>query len=790
MSEPADAAAAWLEGEFDEVVPTQDCEYEDEVLDCTEPREARWPGRPGPPPKFCPRHNNPADRQRRQQQEAAAAGQQAPEPEPDPLKRILARRDRERAVLADLLPQVLTALTAQADGQRAAADTDAVAAHLNDVQQAADRRVRNAEDARTAAEQEVGRARTAADQATEAAATARAEQHAAQQEAATALREAATADAAATSARTALDQLTAEHQTLREQHHQLIAAHQSLTGRHEELTTEHTALRKQHTTVTGRAARLEGELTVLRPRLDELAAERRRLDEQLRTVSGELAAARARAEEGAHRLTDLTTQLEQERDKATARATHQRTVEELSEQLAAARSEAVALTARAAERPEEPAPDGVPTDAVPGPADDAPPSAAPEPDAVAPAPEPDRPEPEEQHEQEDGPQGGLRLPAAIEDLGEHAGSGWCLVRFEAGGDRWSVLRDGVVVGQVEPRHALTGRRSLLGWDAKHRLMPLAPRGGGKHHRNRYTAAQAVVAAAVRHQPQPSAPAPSWWRALDAAQLNPFVRACAPPATATHDGPLARLAPAHRAAALRIATRAPHDGDLDQLLLLPRAVLNRTKAGRQLADALQAVRPAAADLVLGEAGGRTWRLTPDPDQDGHYRIHADQDQLGTAAPQLRSGQPTGRYSAIHRRRLLTTTTGRTQVYPDPAAACWAVAAAEEVYRPLPPPDDAAWQIPPNLRGDLFGAAARLRQGSGQLTRLQPPAYRTAVRAALAAVARSASGRLDPEQLAVLLDVPRQDLGPVKSERADRLYTVLKQIRISLEFADSERASEAN
>ncbi|MFD7668137.1 hypothetical protein [Streptomyces sp. NPDC059788] len=140
-------------------------------------------------------------------------------------------------------------------------------------------------------------------------------------------------------------------------------------------------------------------------------------------------------------------------------------------------------------------------------------------------------------------------------------------------------------------------------------MPLAPR-GGKHHRNRHATAQAVVTTAVRHQPDPSASAPSWWRALDAPRLNALV-----------------------AAALRIATRGPHEDDLDLLAILPGTVLNRTKAGRQLADALQAVRPAAADLVLGEADGRTWRLTPDPDQGGHYRIHADQDQLGTAAPRL-------------------------------------------------------------------------------------------------------------------------------------------------------------
>ncbi|KWT63355.1 hypothetical protein ADL21_02770 [Streptomyces albus subsp. albus] len=49
---------------------------------------------------------------------------EATEPAPEPLEQILARRDR--AVLADLLPQVPTALATQADGQRAAARLDGV----------------------------------------------------------------------------------------------------------------------------------------------------------------------------------------------------------------------------------------------------------------------------------------------------------------------------------------------------------------------------------------------------------------------------------------------------------------------------------------------------------------------------------------------------------------------------------------------------------------------------------------------------------------------------------------
>ncbi|KAA6224035.1 hypothetical protein CP973_20890 [Streptomyces albofaciens JCM 4342] len=67
--------------------------------------------------------------------------------------------------------------------------------------------------------------------------------------------------------------------------------------------------------------------------------------------------------------------------------------------------------------------------------------------------------------------------------------------------------------------------------------------------------------------------------------------------------------------------------------------------------------------------------------------------------------------------------------DLTAAGWAVA-TEDAYRPLPPPDDTAWQRPPGLRGDLFATVSEVRRGGGHLTRLQPPAYRAAVRAALA------------------------------------------------------------
>ncbi|MEU0942361.1 hypothetical protein ABZ379_06125 [Streptomyces canus] len=70
-----------------------------------------------------------------------------------------------------------------------------------------------------------------------------------------------------------------------------------------------------------------------------------------------------------------------------------------------------------------------------------------------------------------------RLPVAIKDFGHYAGSGWCMVRFRTGWDEWTVLRDGDPVGTVEPEHAITRRRSLLGWKATHLLIPLRPGSG-------------------------------------------------------------------------------------------------------------------------------------------------------------------------------------------------------------------------------------------------------------------------------------------------------------------------
>ncbi|KWT63354.1 hypothetical protein ADL21_02765 [Streptomyces albus subsp. albus] len=102
-------------------------------------------------------------------------------------------------------------------------------------------------------------------------------------------------------------------------------------------------------------------------------------------------------------------------------------------------------------------------------------------------------------------------------------------------------------------------------------------------------------------------------------------------------------------------------------LLPRTVLDRTRPGRRFVDVL-------------EAGGRTWRLPPDPDQEGHHHAYADQEQMGTAAPTALQRRPTRRRTATC--GLLTTASGHTQLCRDLTAAGWTVA-DEDAYRPLPP-----------------------------------------------------------------------------------------------------------
>ncbi|PCG81162.1 hypothetical protein CIB93_36885, partial [Streptomyces sp. WZ.A104] len=164
------AGDPWLERKFaGHAGATADCRYPD----CTEARERPAPGRPGPPPEFCPTHNNKRDKQYAYRQEkkaeAEAAARRAAEeagesaPAPDPLPVVLARRAREQSVLAELLPRVAAALETVLAGEQAAADTDAVAAHLAAVDHAAAVRVEEAAAARRAAEQTAAAAHAAAE---------------------------------------------------------------------------------------------------------------------------------------------------------------------------------------------------------------------------------------------------------------------------------------------------------------------------------------------------------------------------------------------------------------------------------------------------------------------------------------------------------------------------------------------------------------------------------------------------------------------------------------------------
>ncbi|WP_031102488.1 hypothetical protein [Streptomyces sp. NRRL S-146] len=313
MPELADGAAApaavsgagdpWLERKFaGPAGAAADCRYPD----CTEARETPAKGRPGPPPEFCATHNTKRDKQYAYRQEkkaeAEAAARRAAEeagesvPAPDPLPTVLARRAREQTVLAELLPRVAVALDTILASEQAAADTEAVAAHIAAVDQAATVRVEEAETARVAAAKAAATAQGAAEASARTAAEAVAERDAAAREASTALREAAEADQRANAADEALRQLADDHLTLRTAHQELMGEHQRLTERHTELGAAHSALNQRHTELTEQAGRLEGELTALRPRLAEQARHIAALEGELRATHADLAAARERAD--------------------------------------------------------------------------------------------------------------------------------------------------------------------------------------------------------------------------------------------------------------------------------------------------------------------------------------------------------------------------------------------------------------------------------------------------------------------------------------------------------------
>ncbi|PCG81570.1 hypothetical protein CIB93_34795, partial [Streptomyces sp. WZ.A104] len=625
--------------------------------------------------------------------------------------------------------------------------------------------------------------------------------------------------------------LQGEHRRLAERHTELVEAHTSLNRQHVELTNhagrldgELAALRPRLEEQAGRITALEDELRTtndalgdareraggLQTALDELQRARQ-ADADRHTE--ELAGVRAERDEAAGKLATATTNLGVARERAEGlqrqldaldrdrkaeqarhtqelaelRGEHERALAELREDVTQLTAENAALTALPASPPAvaeaeetgQPAQQDVSAgqmdmftldtagQPVPGPAE--PPQAPAEPSPQEQSPEPAA-------AGSGAPDEADELPVAIEDLGFQAGSGWCMARYPSSGDTWTVLRDGQQVGAVTPERASTGRRSLLGWSAREQLTAVRPT-KGRHFNNRDIAAKAVIKASLRRQPELATATPAWWAALTEQTATALARAAAPLATASagRGGHLSLFAPTLRHAALRVAVRAPHEGDLAQLQSISESVLDRSKDGARLVAALRAAAVASETTALGTFDGRAWTLEPDLDHGEVLVVCADGQPVGTLEPT--SPNPGGRWAAKHRRRALKPATGRA--FPDRDAALQAVIAAERDHRPLPALDDPAWhRIQPGFRGTLYSAARAAMDLKNSHSQLEPMEYRRAVTNALVEARRSVNASVEPEHLAVLLDAPREDLGPKQSARADRLYEVLQRIRDDL------------
>ncbi|WP_328973894.1 hypothetical protein [Streptomyces sp. NBC_00239] len=715
-------------------------------------------GQAGPPPKFCVQHNNPRDRQLAYRARKALEKERAAAPEPVPVQQAVAQGAREQQVLTTLLPRVLTALEAVHQGQQAGADTAAVAAHIAEVNSAADERVRQAEEQREEAARDAGQAREEAARSEQAAADAHAEQQAAQMEAATALREAADADARATAAGVALDALSDTHRQLRDAHHELSGKHEELSKRHQELERTLAALASEHGTLRTEHGRLQGEAQALHVRVKELSGEKARIEESQRSTAADLARVQSENTGLAARLGELGTHREELRETIGRlnsrldedRVRHRREMAALRAQLDAAR--------RAEVEPTSAAGHGA------GPA----PAAGPE-------------SGDGDGDEDTESLGNREVPVAIVDLGMHGGAGWTLVRYEDDHSGWRVLRDGEIAGSIQPEHSLHGT-SLLGWSARtSHAMPLRPTHGQRHFANREQAAGAVVRDGLRRPSGTATAVAASFTALGEPEQNALVAAVVPLATATPErgGRLVRLPQAVRDAALRTALRVPGERDLQQLTALDAAELGRSKDSRQLLRALQGLAPADAGesgpVDLGTFGGRTWRLEPDLAYRGGYRVLADGTEVGAIAPVRRRKSDIVRWTAEHRRRPL----GRGPSHSGRNTAAHAVIAAEGAWVPLPDLDDETYlRIPAGLRSNLFGAASRIDLRRGRLAQIQPGAYRQELHAALIQAGRSATGRIRGQHLAVLLDAAREDLGAAGSAPAQRLYEALQQIRVTL------------
>ncbi|MEV8546981.1 hypothetical protein [Streptomyces sp. NPDC051572] len=734
-----------------------DCDFPD----CTNARAPRPEGKPGPPPKFCVQHNNKRDRQLAYRARKALEKERAAAPEPVPVQQAVARGAREEQVLETLLPRVLTALDAVHQGQQAGANTKAVADHITKVENAAAERVRQAEERREEAVRDAGQAREEASRSEEAAAEARAEQQAAQMEAATALREAADADARATADRAALDELSEAHRKLRDTHHELTGAHQQLQDRYGEQETTLNQLTGEHNQLLEAHGHLQGEKEAQDTRLEGLTGDKVRLEEEQRRTAAELAAVQSENTGLSARLDELQThreELKAENGRLTVelgneREQHRREVQTLRDQLDEARATARRPDGLSGNEPDPGAEDGqAPTGAQDGPAtgDDSSGSAE------------------------------STFPAAILDLGRHGGSGWSLVHTDPDWNTWTVLRDGQRAGTISPEHSLLGN-SLQGWSARTTYaVPLPPPYRQKHFPNREQAAGAVIRDGLRRAATtaPAAVAAAF-TALDEPAQEAMVAAVIPLATAVPErgGRLARLPHDVRKGALRTALRVPSDQDLAQLTALDAQALGRSKEARRLLGALEGLRPAAnrvetAPVDLGTVHGCLWRLEPDPHYLGGYRVLADGVDVGAIAPVQRGKSNAVHWTAAHRRRPL----GRGPSHDSRDTAARAVIEAEAAWNPLPDlGDDAYLRIPAGMRSSLHGAANRIDLRRGRLAQIQPGAYRQRLHAAIGLARRTAGGRIRGQQLAVLLDAAREDLGAPGSAAAQRLYEAIQEIR---------------
>ncbi|MET8824359.1 hypothetical protein ABZX40_07350 [Streptomyces sp. NPDC004610] len=284
-----------------------DCDFPD----CTNARTPRPRGKSVKPTKYCVQHNNPRDRQIAHRARTALGKTEATRLAPVPVQQAVARAAREEQVLSSLLPRVLAALEAVHQGHRAGADVSAVAAHICEVNSAADDRVRQADDRRAEAVQHAQAALEEAARSEHAAEQARAEQQSALLEASCALGEAAAADRRAAADRAALDELAETHLRLRDAHHELTGSHRQLRDRHGEQERALSQLTGRHDRLLAAQGRLQGEKEAQDARLETLTGDNARLQEQQLRTAAELVAAQSENTGLNARLGELQTHREE-----------------------------------------------------------------------------------------------------------------------------------------------------------------------------------------------------------------------------------------------------------------------------------------------------------------------------------------------------------------------------------------------------------------------------------------------------------------------------------------------